>query len=155
MFILAYAKCNGEKRNESEHGERGRFMQTGEDMAHPEYSRHVHGQSQEQPAEAREPSQRDIEPEGKVADSKFKRLEGRNVSSTVAYSEVKADTRTANSSSWTTDPADLDPSSESHVGRVADGISNRVDRIKCLGNAVVPSQAERAWEILTGENVTK
>ena len=51
---------------------------------------------------------------------------------------------------WKTDPADLDPSSESHVGRVADGITNRVDRIKCLGNGVVPEQAKRAWEILTG-----
>lgn len=32
---------------------------------------------------------------------------------------------------WTTEPG---------VGRVANGIPNRVDRIKCLGNAVVPAQ---------------
>lgn len=32
---------------------------------------------------------------------------------------------------WATEP---------RVGRVANGVSHRVDRIKCLGNAVVPQQ---------------
>lgn len=32
-------------------------------------------------------------------------------------------------------------STEPDVGRVADGVPNRVDRLKCLGNAVVPAQA--------------
>ena len=39
---------------------------------------------------------------------------------------------------------------ESNVGRVANGISNRVDRLKGLGNAQVPLQAAAAWRILGG-----
>lgn len=40
---------------------------------------------------------------------------------------------------------------EPNVGRVAHGISNRVDRIKCLGNSVVPIQVKKAFEILMGK----
>ena len=43
---------------------------------------------------------------------------------------------------WTTEP---------DVGRVAHGVSHRVDRIRCLGNAVVPLQAREAFRYLIGE----
>ena len=40
---------------------------------------------------------------------------------------------------------------ESLVGRVANGIPNRVDKLKGLGNAQVPLQASVAWKLLGGE----
>lgn len=38
---------------------------------------------------------------------------------------------------------------EPDVGRVADGVAFRVDRIKCLGNGQVPKCAAEAWKLLT------
>ena len=49
---------------------------------------------------------------------------------------------------WKIDPADFEPETKSYVGRVADGTSFRVDRIKCLGNAVVSLQAKEAFKRL-------
>jgi DNA (cytosine-5)-methyltransferase 1 len=43
-----------------------------------------------------------------------------------------------------------DWSVEPDVGRVVDGLPHRVDRIKTLGNAVVPLCARKAFEILVG-----
>lgn len=40
---------------------------------------------------------------------------------------------------------------ESNVGRVVNGIPNRVDRLKCLGNAVVPQQAYPIFKALKEE----
>jgi DNA (cytosine-5)-methyltransferase 1 len=39
---------------------------------------------------------------------------------------------------------------EPDVGRVANGIPNRVERLKCLGNSVVPIQAREAFKRLMG-----
>lgn len=40
---------------------------------------------------------------------------------------------------------------EPDVGRVANGVASRVDRLKAIGNGQVPIQAALAWRILGGE----
>ena len=41
------------------------------------------------------------------------------------------------------------PVPESLLGRVADGVANRVDRLKALGNGQVPQVVAAAWELLS------
>lgn len=50
---------------------------------------------------------------------------------------------TCDNSWWSVEPP---------VGRVANGVQNRVDRIKCLGNSVVPLQVREAFKKLAGIN---
>jgi DNA (cytosine-5)-methyltransferase 1 len=49
---------------------------------------------------------------------------------------IAISSRTNLETNWTVEPA---------VGRVVNGLPNRVERIKCLGNAVVPAQAREAF----------
>ena len=44
---------------------------------------------------------------------------------------------------WTVEP---------RLGRVANGVAYRVDRLKAIGNGQVPEVARIAWEILSGDN---
>lgn len=54
----------------------------------------------------------------------------------------------SSSSWWRADPADaLEPK----LGRMADGVANRVDRLKAIGNGQVPAVAATAFKILKGE----
>lgn len=46
---------------------------------------------------------------------------------------------------WNADPADEDGAFESGMGRVADGVADRVERLKALGNGQVPVVAARAF----------
>ena len=57
-----------------------------------------------------------------------------------------ANRREANSNFWKTEPS---------VGRMADGISSRVDRLRCLGNAVVPQVAEAIGYAIKNHEVLK
>src|SRR3990167_726338 len=58
-----------------------------------------------------------------------------------ASSEIFAHAPPGGGSWWAVEP---------DVGRVAHGVPNRVDKIKCLGNAVVPKQAKEAFKRLMG-----
>jgi DNA (cytosine-5)-methyltransferase 1 len=49
---------------------------------------------------------------------------------------------------WHRDPADEPRGSESFVGRVADGVAHRVDRLAAIGNGQVPAVAALAWRTL-------
>lgn len=76
---------------------------------------------------------------GVLADSSGKGLEGQREKSCGATKKLN---HACNDSWWTV---------ESDVGRVVNGLPHRVDRIKCLGNSVVPLQVKTAFEKLIGD----
>ena len=73
-----------------------------------------------------------------MADSCSKNVEGQWEKS----SGIETTNKNSSMSNWW--------SVEPNVDRVVNGLPNRVDRIKCLGNAVVPQQAKEAFERLIG-----
>ena len=75
------------------------------------------------------------EPSGEDAtDTSSERLEGREL----PIGEEEAYTTTGSTCWWDTEP---------RVGRVADGVAHRVDRLKALGNGQVPAVAATAFKV--------
>ena len=72
---------------------------------------------------------------GDVADAASARLDGANECES-------AQPNGARSGWWSTEP---------DVGRVADGVAARVDRLRAIGNGQVPSVVRRVWELMTQE----
>ena len=50
---------------------------------------------------------------------------------------------------WDREPANVPRTIKRDVGRVADGVASRVDRLKAIGNGQVPLCAATAWRVLT------
>ena len=79
--------------------------------------------------------------EANVANTNITGLEGQ-------YAEEHQDGKSEEASRWGSQWA-----VEPDVGRVANGIPSRVDRLKCLGNAVVPQVAELIGRLIVQQEV--
>lgn len=73
-----------------------------------------------------------------LPDTNSERLEGQRKERSRASKEQQD---VSDSCWWAVEPS---------VGRVVNGLPHRMDRIKCLGNAVVPKQVEKAFKELMG-----
>jgi DNA (cytosine-5)-methyltransferase 1 len=118
-----------------------------EDVAH---ARHMRGRDWPEPDEAKSAS---IARRGEdVVDADGKGLEGTDTLAGIGCGPCEqgqvspvdaADVeRKPGASWWATEP---------DMGRVANGVANRVDKLRAIGNGQVPAVAALAWEILTDQ----
>ena len=83
---------------------------------------------------------------GELADTSNEGLQGSSVAQNFIREEQKSNDQlfarcnTTQVGSWQPEPG---------VGRVVDGCADRVDRIRLLGNGVVPQTAAKAWQVLS------
>ena len=83
---------------------------------------------------------------GKLADTESQRVQGLRASGEQepgAYGETELSVRQGQR------PRQANWEPEPRVGRVVDGCADRVDRIRLLGNGVVPQTAAKAWQVLS------
>lgn len=84
-----------------------------------------------------------------VADSDSAGLARRSCQSENNVQEFQTTKRSCEVGWWDADPADAEDALESQMGRVADGIPHRIQRLKAIGNAQVPAVVATAWRLLT------
>ena len=83
---------------------------------------------------------------GELADTSNEGLQGSSATRNFICEEQKSNDQlfarcnTTQVGSWPPEPG---------VGRVVDGCADRVDRIRLLGNGVVPQTAAKAWQVLS------
>lgn len=148
IFIVAYSGCEyGKQRAKIKSIIRGLFKdretrnqferssQT-QNVDYPNSSGHLHREFEKQPTEAGEYALGESIASGKdVFNTASERWEtSGNEAGNISERESEWESWSADSFNrhiWETEP---------NVGRVANGIPNVVDRLKCLGNAVVPQQ---------------
>lgn len=159
VFILGYSKHNGtftsedgrsigkehvswrleesQPQAEKKSREPERASSISKDVAYTNNGRHIHRQTTKQSTETRQHAQCEfISSSDDVANSNSERLQRRTDTGEKCGKRKKFNDKQFSGCSngnrwWSTEPS---------VGRVANGIPNRVDRLKCLGNAVVPYQ---------------
>lgn len=138
LFVLAHR--TGVRESQSDGGECdewGRVKHSGEGMADADITR-LEGESWSEPDTA-EPSARCRA----MGNPDNPRLEGRG-GPIPERSNERAAWPPSPEGDWSTVPAWLHPAVESSLCRVANGHPSRVDRLRALGNAVVPAQAAHA-----------
>jgi DNA (cytosine-5)-methyltransferase 1 len=109
-------------------------------------SGYIHRQAEIQPTETRKYAQREslpgspYVPHTQSLGIQGLRPGGEQITFPYAIKEVSMRHRQRNRETiWATEPG---------MGRVVNGVPNRMDRIKCLGNAVVPQVAEAVGEMI-------
>jgi len=82
-----------------------------------------------------------------LADADIERLEGHTWDGNTSWEPKQAGPITQSSfcKQWGSEIWSVEP----NVGRVVDGSTFRVDRLRLLGNGVVPQQAAKAWIVLS------
>ena len=116
-----------------------------EGMAHTNGS---HGEG-DKCSERTQPQHANSDSAGQLANSSSLRLQRSNISRCDGESSKERvrpkSSRTSCGKCWWWEV-------EPDVGRVADGVASRVDRLKAIGNGQVSEVARRAWEVLNGQD---
>jgi len=143
VWIVGHAEERGIRRGEAS-GSSGQFAQSGEDVAHAdrsaarEYSRELHGDETKHEIGAAQHNNGFERGGEDVANAEDRGPSMRGWASGNGRHAIRSDMPATGGSAATWLP-------EPDVGRVAHGIPRRVDRLKGLGNAIVP---QGAYEIL-------
>ena len=134
LWILAYTKHGSDVTNERQTGEKKSLSQIDRKKGYPRVST---GTSIDHKISSE-----------KLGNTQNKRLQGFRTSGEQIIQSHDGQRLSMCSSGgwWEYDPAEAE--AKSRVGRVADGVASRMDRLKALGNGQVPAVVQAAYKLL-------